>query len=445
MSEVNIVITPKRKIKRKKNKKVKQPTIIETFVGCGGSHIAFKDKGFKTVFCNDIWDDSLQTLKNNNEELTDKQIILGDIKNIVKRDLLEEYNITRGDLDVLMGGVVCKGFSLAGVRNPFDDRNYLYISQLKLVEMFMPKISIIENVPGMKTMRILKKKGYGPISNKWGETVVDSSIDTLCQELSDIIEKIKINRGKTIAVNKKLAIDENNKTLKGEKDILLKEKDQLTLKRDNYNTHLEKYKYSVLDDIISRYEELEYKVSIKKLVCSNYGGYTKRERLIIVAVRNDIDKEWEWPEITNSNDDDSIDNFKTVRDAFDKLDLNGSNNPENDADNVPMNHKASTVEKFKKIGTEKVAGSYFSRGTSSRLSYDKPSPTLVPGHSSFQIHPVEHRSITVREGATITGFPTNYKFSGNHTSRCMQIGNAIPYHLGLAIANSAKKLLEYIQ
>ena len=78
------------------------------------------------------------------------------------------------------------------------------------------------------------------------------------------------------------------------------------------------------------------------------------------------------------------------------------------------------------------------------MAWDKPAPTLVPGHSSFQIHPVEHRSITVREGATITGFPTNYKFSGNHTSRCMQIGNAIPYHLGFAIADTAKKFLDGI-
>ena len=46
-----------------------------------------------------------------------------------------------------MGGVVCKGFSLAGVRNPFDQRNYLYVSQLQLVEQLKPKISIIENVP----------------------------------------------------------------------------------------------------------------------------------------------------------------------------------------------------------------------------------------------------------------------------------------------------------
>ena len=107
-----------------------------------------------------------------------------------------------------------------------------------------------------------------------------------------------------------------------------------------------------------------------------------------------------------------------------------------------MNHRKKTIEKFKKIkaGVKSKEG-YFSRGSSSRLFIDKPAPTLVPGHSSFQIHPTEHRSITVREGATISGFPINYKFCGSHTDRCMQIGNAIPVQLGETLAKCAKKLL----
>ena len=112
------------------------------------------DPGFQTIFVNDVWDTSLETLKKNNPKLNNKQIICEDINELCKRDLLKEYSFNKSDLDVLIGGVVCKGFSLAGVRNPYDFRNYLYISQLKLVEQFMPKVSIIENVPGMKTMKI---------------------------------------------------------------------------------------------------------------------------------------------------------------------------------------------------------------------------------------------------------------------------------------------------
>ena len=70
-----------------------------------------------------------------------------------------------------------------------------------------------------------------------------------------------------------------------------------------------------------------------------------------------------------------------------------------------------------------------------RLDDNLPSPTLVPGHSNFPVHPYEHRSITVREAATITGFPTNYKFFGNHTKRCEQVDKFCGYSNGIRISS----------
>ena len=104
-------------------KKKKEYTIAETFVGCGGSHFGFKKAGFKTVFVNDNWEDAIKTLKQNDNDIKDEQIILDDINNITE-EMLQKYKSTK--VDVLIGGVVCKGFSLAGIRNPFDERNYLY-------------------------------------------------------------------------------------------------------------------------------------------------------------------------------------------------------------------------------------------------------------------------------------------------------------------------------
>jgi DNA (cytosine-5)-methyltransferase 1 len=73
---------------------------------------------------------------------------------------------------------------------------------------------------------------------------------------------------------------------------------------------------------------------------------------------------------------------------------------------------------------------------------DKLSPTLVPGHSNFPVHPKEHRSITVREAAVITGFPMDYKFFGNHSKRCEHVGNAVPPPLAEAIASECVALLQ---
>lgn len=421
------------------NSSKKPFTIVETFVGCGGSHIGFDREQFKTIFVNDNWDVALETLKKNNPKLKEEQVICEDINTLCHKDLLTKYKLESGELDVLIGGVVCKGFSLAGVRNPYDERNYLYLSQLKLVEQFMPKISIIENVPGMNNMKILCKNGYAPISKKL-QFNISQSIEEICQEMDTTIETHKKNRGAIIAINKKINV-QSTPELENIKEQLVKEKGVLEERRKELDHILSTHMYSVLDDIQERYCELGYQIYIRKLKVSEYGGFTNRVRLIIVAIRNDIEKSWTWPELTNSENDEHLPNLKTVEDAFNLMD-DSINDPEIDHDNKPMNHRESTIEKFKKITCDKKSDGFSSRGTSNRLNMYKPAPTLVPGHSSFQIHPIEHRSITVREGATISGFPIDYTFMGSHSDRCIQIGNAIPIQLGTALAKSAKQILE---
>ena len=107
-------------------------------------------------------------------------------------------------------------------------------------------------------------------------------------------------------------------------------------------------------------------------------------------------------EITHDDNNENLPNFLTVKDSFDLLDFNNINHPQNDSDNIPMNHKESTIEKFKNISFEKKSDGFSSRGSSNRLKLFRPRTNSCSIHSSFQIHPTEHRSITVREGATIT-------------------------------------------
>ena len=120
-----------------------------------------------------------------------------------------------------------------------------------------------------------------------------------------------------------------------------------------------------------------------------------------------------------------------------------------------MKHSEKTAKRFSYIrpGTsiadyieelpkELAISRFYSRGNTMRLDGNKCSPTLVPGHSNFPIHPIKDRSISVREAATITGFPLKYKFFGNHTKRCEQVGNAIPIRLAEALAQSCVNLLE---
>lgn len=395
-----------------------QPTIIETFVGAGGAHLGFKKAGFKSLLVNDIDNDTIQTLLIN-KVINKNQVLLCPIEDITEEILKEKL----GDLktDILFGGIVCKGFSLAGVRNPFDNRNYLYKEQLRLVKLLKPKISIIENVVAIKTMILYIK--------------CDETIQ-IFEEYSKLSDENKLLNGEKSS-KRKNGNDYSNLNLLINKNKKIMEE---LLKK------IDKYKYNIIDDIKQIYNELGYKFYEKVLQTNKYEGYTSRKRLIMVAVRNDINKEYQFPEECNSN--------YNLNDALNLIDYNGINNPEFDIDNRPMKHNKKTIERFKlipegnnianiidDIPDELKISAFYSRGNTQRLDRNQPVPTLVPGHSNFPIHPFENRSITVREASTITGFPLDYKFYGSHSSRCMQIGNAVPIQLAYHIALSIKKII----
>lgn len=407
-------------------------TIFETFVGAGGSHLGFMQENFRTIYVNDFVKECLDTLIYNNPNLKDEKAYIDNtsILNISPKDLRIFLNVQKGDIDVFFGGVVCKSFSLAGERNPIDERNYLYHKQLELVKEFMPKISIIENVPGMINTKIY----------------IGDNNDNLKNEINLLWQELENYKGRKAVLRKNNSISEEFI----QQGIKLRDRKKKLLKKIEDSKNY----ISVLQDIKNIYNSIGYKVYISVLNSAWYGAATKRERVIIVSVRNDIDIPFTYPipkfmdiSIYKNN----LPNPKTVNDALATIDYSNKN----DIDNIPMNHPEKTVERFKyipegdnianhmdKIPESLKISKFYSRGATMRLNGNEPSPTLVPGHSNFPVHPRENRSITVREAATITGFPLNYKFFGTHTKRCEHVGNAVPPLLARAIAVECKKLLD---
>ena len=125
-------------------------TIFETFVGAGGSHLGFKNNGFKSIFVNDIEQNCIDTLLFNNPEIKDTALVrVEDMTKLDAKEILQKTKMKPKEVDVMFGGIVCKGFSLAGERSPNDRRNTFYRYQLDLVSKIKPKISVIENVPAI--------------------------------------------------------------------------------------------------------------------------------------------------------------------------------------------------------------------------------------------------------------------------------------------------------
>ena len=130
---------------------------METFVGAGGSYLGLKKAGFKTVYVNEIDKNFTKTLTyNNKEDLKNCIVDIRPIEDVNFEKIRKKLNFKKKRVDLIFGGPVCKGYSLAGVRDPSDTRNTLYRHQIRMVSEFLPKVSIIENVPAMRTSLILK-------------------------------------------------------------------------------------------------------------------------------------------------------------------------------------------------------------------------------------------------------------------------------------------------
>lgn len=206
------------------------------------------------------------------------------------------------------------------------------------------------------------------------------------------------------------------------------------LKHDNGRT---------LDTMVKKLQGIGYKVGYKILRSQYLDVPQKRERLIILAVRKDLNIPLLVPR--------EKDYFVSIREAL--VDV-----PESDGQQYPK-RKREILEMvppggyWKSLPTdvqkEYMGRSYYlgggKTGMARRLSFDEPSLTLTCAPAQKQTercHPVETRPLTVREYARIQTFPDEWVFAGSTAAKYKQIGNAVPVNLGYHIGLSLIAMLE---
>ena len=131
-----------------KERYVKQQlNVLDLFCGAGGLSCGFEQAGFNIILGIDNDAAALDTFQYNHK---DSQILCSDITQISYKDIKE--SIGNKQIDVIIGGPPCQGFSLSGPRNFNDPRNKLYLSFIRLVEEIKPGAFVIENVPGLVSL-----------------------------------------------------------------------------------------------------------------------------------------------------------------------------------------------------------------------------------------------------------------------------------------------------
>ena len=126
---------------------------IDLFSGAGGLTCGLVMAGYTPIGSVEIMEQAVATYKYN---FVDKK---GFRENVETRDIRmpevkqELYASVKDEtIDLIVGGFPCQGFSMAGNRIVTDERNTLYLDMLEIVKNLQPKVVVMENVTGLRSM-----------------------------------------------------------------------------------------------------------------------------------------------------------------------------------------------------------------------------------------------------------------------------------------------------
>lgn len=354
----------------------KKYNVLDLFCGCGGLSRGFIDAGFSVKLGIDHDEMALKTFEANHEDATAMNLDLFNIDNVnVIKKFFEDNNY---DLDVLVGGPPCQGFSLAGPRQIDDSRNKLYQAMVKTARELRPKAVVLENVPGMIQLHggLVKEKiisDFTKLGYKMGEPHILYAPDYGVPQI----------RKRVVFVGLLGSTEEFSYP-------------QPILKPEEYVTCEQ-----AIGDLPALIDIVGDKV--QAYPCEPQSEYQKTIRSGSDAIHNH---------------EGTIHDEKTKK--FIRMVPEGKN------------YKALPPE---------YAGIYKYHEALTRYHSQKPSPTINTGHRSH-FHYKWDRIPTVRESARLQSFSDTFIFYGNKTQQYRQVGNAVPPLLGKAIATEIKKWLD---
>ncbi|MCM1092783.1 MAG: DNA (cytosine-5-)-methyltransferase [Lachnospiraceae bacterium] len=250
---------------------------------------------------------------------------------------------------------------------------------------------------------------------------------------------------------KRLGFEETRGTLFFELARAVKEIQPKVFLCENVKGLVEHDQGRTLQTIKKVINELGYiLVEPRVLRAIQYNVPQKRERLILIAIRNDFAQnvEYKWPDVYPG--------IRTLRDAFYAGELYPEDVPSSEGQKYP-DSKRRVMEMVpeggdwrnlpEEIAREYMKGSYElgggKTGMARRLALDEPCLTLTCAPAQKQTercHPLETRPLSVREYARIQTFPDDWQFEGSLGSKYKQIGNAVPVNLAWAIGRSLIRL-----
>ena len=389
---------------------------IDLFSGVGGLTRGFEWANFKTIFANDFDKGISSSYKVNFPYVP---FFDGDITSLNYNEISNNHNIKPGEIDVVMGGPPCQGYSMANrKRIAEDERNLLFLEFIRCVRHFKPKCFLIENVVGMKGENINhnnENKSVISAINDYFENIDDAKYTIGFRTFKAEEHGVPQFRRRIIIIGTRIDSKKSELQLGNIGNLVKSHKAIEHIRKENQNEN----QISLLDSIVQTDE-----TGLKEPT-----------------------KVWEsisdLPDIGPGEGSDKMEYASSPQNDYQILMRDKSNFVYN---HISTPHSKDAMkriklikqgENFKNLPKELQTKSVHS-GAYGRLEADFLAPTITTRFDTPStgrvIHPFKNRTLTVREAARIQSFPDYHQFIGTRTSQGKQIGNAVPPLVGKKIA-----------
>lgn len=388
--------------------------VVGLFSGCGGLDLGFKNAGFEIIWANDFMREAVETYRKNIGD----HIVLGDITQIPS-------SVIPDDIDVLLGGFPCQGFSIANIKRSMkDERNFLYKEMLRIIKDKRPKFFVAENVKGILSMQ--KGKVIEMIVNDFKELGYD--VDYKVLKASEY--GVPQHRERVFIIGNRMGLKNRypEKSHGNEKGLLPfvstkeavgflanKRIRDIPFKLNGTKIKNHKARTNVHDKFWGR----KYKVN-QHDICD----YLKYWRNLSGWSTKRVDEHFGYAHTAGHwfRKDNNSGSIPNPSDWWELKKILGFDN-KYDKQVTELELKPITFEQSLRIN-----------------NWDTPSDTITA--TGPEIHPNKKRRMSVRECALIQTFPIEFEFVGSLGKMYTQIGNAVPVLLAKKIAEEIKKELD---
>lgn len=389
-------------------------TFIDLFAGCGGLSEGFYMENFEALAHVEIDSVACKTLKTRMDYYGYSDSASAVLEaDITSPDMVSriEKAVKGAEVDVIIGGPPCQSFSSLGRAKDDngmkdDPRNYLFESYVKILNHFLPKFFVFENVTGLLTATLNGEHIVNRITNELGKhyKVKLEVLNSANYGVPQIRKRVII-----IGVRDDIALDIDtiySSVAKTHYDPEMPEKDRKGLK-----------KYVTVRDAIEELPKLFPGQGSKSISFTSKRDNEFLRKIVKKDLRILLDH------VARNHNDRDIERYRVMSKEHWTFQELLQNRPD-------LNHEKQRV----------FGNSYTVQW------WDLPSRTIIAHlykDGNQFIHPdhTQGRTFTVREAARIQSFPDDFVFEGARTDQYKQIGNAVPPLLANAIAKALKQQL----